>query len=123
MNIEEARLECLAMNPNVEETLPFGPENIVMKIGGKMFALLPLDTPDMLTLKCQPERLTELCERFHGINGAYHFNKKHWLQIQYGTDVPDELIRELIANSYTLVSSALPRKTRAELGIPVTPAR
>ena len=117
MNIEEARLECLAMNQNVEETTPFGPDNIVMKIGGKMFALLPLDTPDMLTVKCQPDWLTELCEQFHGINGAYHFNKKHWLQIQYGMDVPDSLIRELIANSYSLVASSLPQKTREELGI------
>lgn len=116
MNIEEARLECLAMNRQVEETTPFGPENIVMKIGGKMFALLPLDTPDMVSLKCQPDRLIELCDRYHGINGAYHFNKKHWLQIQYGTDVPDTLIRELIANSFSLVFSTLPRKTREALG-------
>lgn len=115
MNIEEARIECLAMNPNVEECTPFGPEYIVMKIGGKMFSLLPLDTPDMITLKCQPERLIELCERYHGINGAYHFNKKHWLQIQYDTDVPDSLIRELITNSYTLVFNSLPRRTRQEL--------
>ena len=51
MNIEDVRLECVSCHPAVEETFPFDDTNLVMKIGGKMFALLPLDNPDTISLK------------------------------------------------------------------------
>jgi predicted DNA-binding protein (MmcQ/YjbR family) len=43
MNIEDLRLYCLSLK-GVEETMPFGPDNLVMKVMGKMFCLISLDT-------------------------------------------------------------------------------
>ena len=43
MNIETLRDYCLG-KPGAEETLPFGPDTIVYKIGGKAFLLTGLDS-------------------------------------------------------------------------------
>ena len=41
--------------PGAEETTPFGPETLVYKVGGKMFALTsPDEFPARLNLKCDP---------------------------------------------------------------------
>lgn len=119
MDIERCREICLSLNPAIQETFPFDDVSLVMKVADKMFALLPLDTPDVISLKCDPERAIELCERYHGIEPAYHFNKKHWNQVSLHDDVPDSLIAELIAHSFQLVASKLTRKHREKLVINV----
>lgn len=122
MDIEKCREICLRLNPAIQETFPFDDVSLVMKIADKMFALLPLDTPDIIALKCDPERAIELRERYHGINPAYHFNKKYWNQVSLHDDVPDSLITELIAHSFQLVAAKLTRKQREELAINVNRA-
>lgn len=116
MNIEDVRLECVSCHPAVEETFPFDDTNLVMKIGGKMFALLPLDNPDTISLKCDPSLAVELRERYAGINPAWHFNKVHWIQIDISS-VPDDVIRAQVAMSFSLVADKLTRKAKASLGL------
>ena len=116
MNIEDVRLECVSCHPAVEETFPFDDTNLVMKIGGKMFALLPLDNPDTISLKCDPALAVELRERYAGINPAWHFNKVHWIQIDISS-VPDDVIRAQVAMSFSLVADKLTRKAKASRGL------
>ena len=42
MNIEQLRDYCLSKT-GAEETLPFGPDTLVYKVGGKIFLLTGLD--------------------------------------------------------------------------------
>ena len=79
MDIEQLRLYALQL-PNVEETLPFGLDNLVFKIKGKMFLLLPLNnSPLQFNVKCNPEVAIELREQYpHSVLPGYHMNKKHW---------------------------------------------
>ncbi len=116
MNAEEVYSFCASM-PYSEATFPFDQVNLVFKVGGKMFALLPLDKPEIIIVKCNPERAVELRERYAGINAAWHFNKKHWNQMELTGSVPAGLIKELIIHSYKSVVSKLPRKTRAEMNL------
>ena len=52
--LEAIRAHCLAKEAVTEE-LPFGPETLVFKVEGKMFALVPLDTEQLsLTVKNTP---------------------------------------------------------------------
>ncbi len=44
----------------------------------------------------------ELRERHAGIRPAYHMNKKHWNDL-YLNELDDELVRELISESYKLI--------------------
>lgn len=116
MNIEEIRSYCLTF-ACVEECFPFDSETLVMKVGGKMFAVLPLEKPGLVIVKCDPEWAIELRERHAGINAAWHFNKKHWNQIDFTGPVARQLVEQCIAHSYQLVAASLPRKTRRLLNM------
>ncbi len=115
MNKEELHAYCMSLK-HVTEHFPFDDVSLVFKIGGKMFALLPLDEIDtIITLKCDPDKAVELREQYEDINPAYHFNKKHWNSIRTESAVPPEMVKELINHSYELVYSGLGKKVKEEL--------
>lgn len=115
MELPDVIDHCLSL-PAAEETTPFGPEALVYKVSGKMFAVtVPEDFPSRINLKCDPERAVELRDEHPGIKPGWHMNKRHWNTIMLDGTVPPKLIRELIDHSYQLVVAALPKKTREEL--------
>jgi predicted DNA-binding protein (MmcQ/YjbR family) len=116
VNAAELRRWCLAQSGAVED-FPFGPEHSVFKVGGKMFALSTLErTPLEVSAKCEPELALQLRDTYTAIRPGYHLNKRHWNTITLDGSLSDQLVRELIADSYDLVVSALPKRTREELG-------
>ncbi len=116
MDAAELRRYCLAQGGAVED-FPFGPETSVFKVAGKMFALSALDrTPLAVSAKCEPDLAVQLRESYDAIHPGYHLNKEHWNTITLDGSVSDELVRELVADSYDLVVSALPKRAREELG-------
>jgi predicted DNA-binding protein (MmcQ/YjbR family) len=36
-------------------------------------------------------------------------NKRHWITVTLNADVPDDMVRELIEDSYDLVATSAPR--------------
>lgn len=117
MTIADFCAHCLSL-PHVEETMPFGPDMLVYKIGGKMFALvIPDDFPPSVNLKCDPDRALELRDRYEDIQPGYHMNKRHWNTLVLEGRLPAHLVRELIEHSYQLVTAGLSRKVRSELGL------
>ncbi|MCU0750701.1 MAG: MmcQ/YjbR family DNA-binding protein [Akkermansiaceae bacterium] len=112
MDLPDAIAHFLS-KPGAEETTPFGPDVLVYKVGGKMFALTaPDDFPASINLKCDPERSIELRETWKAITPGYHMNKKHWNTLLLDGSVPTKLIRELIDHSYDLVVKSLPKNKR-----------
>jgi predicted DNA-binding protein (MmcQ/YjbR family) len=108
---------CLSL-PHVEETVPFGPDVLVYKVGGKIFALAtPEEYPHSVNLKCDPDRAEELRDRYEEIQQGYHMNKRHWNTVTLGGRVQTKLIQELIDHSYALVVASLTKKVRMELGL------
>ena len=116
MNTEEVYAFCESL-PQAEAAFPFDQINLVFLIGGRIFAHIPLDKPEIIIVKCDPERAIELRERYAGINPAWHFNKKHWNQMELTGSVPTSLIKELIIHSYESVISKLPKKIRTQLNL------
>lgn len=106
MNIESFREYCLARK-GVTEELPFGPDTLVFKVSGKMFALTHMEAFDGINLKIDPEEGASLRERYPGVQPAYHMNKKHWITVAMDGSVPDKLVRQWIDNSYRLVTAGL----------------
>ena len=101
--------------PGAEETTPFGPDVLVYKVGGKMFALTqPDEYPSSINLKCDPERAVELRDEYEAIKPGYHMNKKHWNTVVLDGSVPAALLREMIDLSHGLVVSSLPKAERAK---------
>lgn len=113
MNVETAREYCLSKK-GVTECFPFDEVSLVMKVMGKMFALIDLEEAAQITLKCDPEKALELREHYTAIEGAYHFNKKYWNSVRFNSDVDDKLIKELIDHSYDEVIKKFTKKLRAE---------
>ncbi|MEO7081416.1 MAG: MmcQ/YjbR family DNA-binding protein [Flavobacteriales bacterium] len=114
MNIERFRQLCLEKPGTTEET-PFGPDTLVFKVMGKLFALTDLNSFESVNLKCDPERAVELREYHEGITPGYHMNKQHWNTVLTDGSVKDALIQELLDHSYSLVVASLPKKVQAEL--------
>jgi predicted DNA-binding protein (MmcQ/YjbR family) len=74
MDLAEFREYCLS-KPGASEGTPFGPDVIVFKVGGKMFALAALDeVPPTVNLKCDPDLALDLRDRYEQVRPGYHMN-------------------------------------------------
>ncbi len=115
MQIDTFREYCLRKS-GVTESTPFGAENLVFKVAGKMFALLALDEiPAAANLKCDPDLTLELRDRHEEVRPGYHMNKRHWNTVELGTGLSDDEVRKMIDHSYELVVKGLSKAQRARL--------
>ena len=99
-----------------EGSYPFGPEALVFKVAGKMFALVSQgeETP-RVTLKCAPADGEVLVNEYESIIPGYYMNKKHWITISLSGEVSDEMLIDLASSSYELVVSKLTKAEKAQL--------
>lgn len=116
MNIEDLRDYCLTKKAVVED-FPFDDVSLVMKVGGKMFALIPLKSEASISLKCNPDLAINLREQYSAVVPAYHFNKKHWNTVYMNGSISETDVKTWIDHSYELVASSLSRKIKTELGL------
>ncbi len=102
--------------PEVTEETPFGPEVLVYKVCNKLFALTTWEErPLRVNLKCEPAESLILQDEYAAINPGYHMNKRHWITVTLDGSLPDDLIEELIRNSYELVVKGLKRADRTRI--------
>ncbi|MBN9128920.1 MAG: MmcQ/YjbR family DNA-binding protein [Paenarthrobacter ureafaciens] len=113
--------------PGAFEDFPFGPELSVFKVraavsGGvrheaKMFALSAMDPGNWsVSLKCEPALAEQLRAAHPEITGAWHLNKRHWNGVRLDGGLPDDMIRDMVEDSYDLVVASLSRRQREQLG-------
>ena len=114
MDIELVRKYCLQKR-GVSESFPFNETTLVFKVMDKIFALLSLDHPQFINLKCDPELSIELREEHDEITPGYHMNKTHWNSASLTGTLNDDMIEELIDHSYNLIVGSLPKKKKTEL--------
>ena len=114
MNVEEFREYCLLKN-GVTEGFPFDESTLVFKVMGKMFALTSLDTSFRFTVKAEPERGQQLKDTHSTIEPAWHMNKTHWIMVTVDKSMDDYLLKEIIDQSYDIVSASLTKKQKEEL--------
>ena len=117
MTAPELRKLCVGLSGTREE-FPFRPQLSVFKVGGKIFALSALtEQPLRLSVKCEPGLGEQLRATYPSIVPGYHLNKRHWIPITADGSVPDELVADLVTESYDIVAAALPRATKTALGL------
>jgi predicted DNA-binding protein (MmcQ/YjbR family) len=115
LSLEEFRDYCLR-KPGTTEELPFGPDTLVFKVMGKLFALTDIEVFESINLKCDPALAIELREKYDGkVIPGYHMNKKHWNTVIVDGSIPDSKIKHWINHSYELVVAGLPKKVRDQL--------
>lgn len=115
MTRDELQNYCLSLTSATED-FPFGPQAAVYKVRGKMFAILPVsESPQTISLKCDPIEVPLLREKYEAVNGGYHLNKTHWNTVTINSDLPDKQVIEMVEDSYLLVRQKLTKKVQKEL--------
>ena len=108
MDLESFREYCLTKSGATED-MPFGEDVLVFRVGGKMFALAPLnEVPATANLKCDPDLALELRDRYDQVRPGYHMNKKNWNTVEIDSGMPDAELRKMIDHSYELAARQLP---------------
>ena len=89
-------------------------------VGGKLFCAVCHDDAGAdvyITMKLEPLRGEFLRGQFPDVIPGYYMNKTHWNSVRVQGSLPEDLLRDMLMESYRLVAAALPKRTRAELGI------
>jgi predicted DNA-binding protein (MmcQ/YjbR family) len=116
MNARALRACCLSF-AGAEETFPFGPDNSVFKVAGKMFAISRLRAdPLRVSLKCEPGLAQRLRQTHAAVIPGYHLNKRHWNTVVLDGSLADQMIKDMIEDSYDLVVSSLSLARQRKLG-------
>lgn len=110
MNIEEVREYCLSL-PGATEDMPYGPDWVVFRVGGRIFLHISLERR-LIAIKLRPEHGERLREQYEAVRPAWHMNKRHWNDIMTEGTLPRPAIEALIRESYALVRAKLPRAVR-----------
>ena len=108
----------LLQKPGVTKDLKREWNWIRYMIGGKMFAAILLDrenVPYYINLKLEPMEGELMRSQWPDIIPGYYANKQHWNSINPDGDVPDELMKAMLDQSYSLVLRGFSRKKRQEL--------
>ena len=115
MELETLRKTLLEKKAATEE-LPFGPDALVFKVLGKIFAIVAWQkTPLSISLKCEPNHAMALRAMFQAVKPGYHLNKEHWNTVTLDGSLPDTDIIEMINHSYDQVKKGFKKSDREEL--------
>lgn len=124
MDPDVLRRICLSF-PGAYEDYPFGPEFAVFKVAAgaaagrnrsRLFALSSMNAQDLyVNLKCEPNLAVQLRAVHPEITGAWHMNKKHWNGIRLNGNLPDDMVRDMVEDSYDLVLAGLSKKQQEQL--------
>lgn len=114
MNIERIRDYCLS-KPYATEDMPFGPEYVVFRIGGKIFCCLALVLGNVVQLKWNPDEYDDVIDTYSYVRQAWHWHKRHMIQFSLDeTPVPGAVAEGLIDRAYSYVRGRLPKKIQKE---------
>jgi predicted DNA-binding protein (MmcQ/YjbR family) len=110
MNKHQVRDLCLSL-PGATEQIQWG-NDLLFKVGGKMFVCMGADSGVGYSFKCSEETFYELTE-MAGIRPARYLARAHWIDLDPTVCRlrPGEVER-LVRQSYELVVSRLPKKTQ-----------
>ena len=92
-------------------------------IRGKLFAAICSPGPEhktygghvLVNLKCAPSRAEMLRAQYPEILPGFYSDKRTWNAVLLDGELPDELLRDLCAESHRLVLGKLPKYVQREI--------
>jgi predicted DNA-binding protein (MmcQ/YjbR family) len=86
-------------------------------IRGKMFAMQGGDKEGkpIITVKLEPMFGELLRIKYKDIIPGYYMNKVHWNSLYLEGDVPDDILRNMLDKSYSIVLGSLSKKAQREI--------
>ena len=117
MKLEE--IESIFMSKQgATKEFPFGDDTMVFKVMNKMFGLVSLkNSPLSINLKCDPNDAIAYRDIYECVKPGYHMNKKHWNTIILDGTMNEEILEEMLDDSYNLVVSKLTKKQKEKLNL------
>jgi len=87
------------------------------KVGGKMFAMQGHDKEkrSIISLKLDPPFGEFLRSQYDDIRPGYYLNKMHWNSVDLNGDIDDDLLKNMLDQSYELVLHSLTKKCQEEI--------
>ncbi|MEN0079370.1 MAG: MmcQ/YjbR family DNA-binding protein [Pseudomonadota bacterium] len=99
--------------PGAEPERPFGPDTLVWKVGGKMFAAYTEDGRG-LSVKCQDGPTAQILIQQGRAESAPYLKRGGWVLFPWEQTAPDEL-RARLTDSYMTVRQGLSAEKRNAL--------
>ncbi|MDL2273139.1 MmcQ/YjbR family DNA-binding protein [Oscillospiraceae bacterium OttesenSCG-928-G22] len=86
-------------------------------VGGKMFLMEGGDREGrpILSLKLEPLRGDTARNEYDCVIPGYYMNKVHWNSVYRDGNLPDDVMKSFIDESYNLIFSALSKKKQREI--------
>ncbi len=109
MTIDRIRAACLAF-PHVTEQMQWG-DNVLFKIGGKMFCVVSLEVPAMASFRVPEERFHELIENEDVIPAPY-MARAGWIQLRRLDALSFREVETLLRYSYGYYYAKLAKNVR-----------
>ncbi|NWK75786.1 MmcQ/YjbR family DNA-binding protein [Acinetobacter sp. SwsAc6] len=108
MHLHQIATHTALKLPEVTVTQPFGDGCDVFKVMDKVFMLsFHLEGKAAINLKVLPDNGNMLRDIYPFIRAGWHMNKQHWISVFTDEALEDELLQDLVLNSYELVVSKL----------------
>lgn len=110
--------EFLMVKPGVTKDLQEEWNWIRYQIEGKMFAAICRDDdnkPVYITLKLEPAEGEFWRGQFEDVIPGYYMNKIHWNSIKADGEVPDDVVKGMLENAYSIVFHSLSKKKQKEI--------
>ena len=102
--------------PETTCSQPFGEGCDVFKVMDKVFMLsFHLEGKAAINLKVLPDNGGMLKDIYPFIRAGWHMNKKHWISVFTDEELEEELLQDLVLNSYELVVSKLNKGQRQRI--------
>ncbi len=107
---------CLA-KPGCEKDYKAEWEATRYMLAGKMFALMGenKEKQPFINLKIEPFRGAALRQDYKDITPGYYMNKLHWNSVRLNGEVPDDVLKEMIDESYQILLDSLPKKVQSKI--------
>lgn len=108
MNLHQMTASVAQKLPEVTCTQPFGEGCDVYKVMDKVFMLqFYLQGQAVINLKVMPDHGSMLRDLYTYIRTGWHMNKQHWISVYTDDALDEEMVQDLVINSYELVVSRL----------------
>lgn len=108
MPLHQLAMQVALKLPEATITQPFGEGCDVFKVMDKVFMLsFHLQGKAAINLKVLPDNGIMLRDIYPYIHTGWHMNKRHWISVYENKKLDENLVQELVLNSYNLVVSKL----------------
>ncbi|MDV0444690.1 hypothetical protein MmiAt1_02250 [Methanimicrococcus sp. At1] len=110
--------ELLLKQPATEKEFQPAWQAYKYLLRGKMYAYIGVNDQNgrpVITLKLEPMYSDMLRRDFDDIVPGYYMNKLHWSTVYLDSDVPREVIADMVCASHRVVLASLSKKAQQEI--------